>query len=169
LTRRALPLMRRGRRTTIIMMSSLSGLLGLPGSSAYCASKFALEGAAEALRNEVGRFGVWVCLIEPGGFASAMSGKRMIAADYPADSPYVPMLRHLTHAPPAVADPAPVAELVLSIIDDPAPRLRYAAGIQAGQVVARLDTLDDRSRQDYALAVTGLGWWQGGGIEPGGE
>jgi NAD(P)-dependent dehydrogenase (short-subunit alcohol dehydrogenase family) len=165
LTRRALPLMRRGRGTTIVMVSSLSGLLGLPGSSAYCASKFALEGAAEALRNEVGRFGIRVSLIEPGGFASAMSSKRVLAADYPADSPYGPMLRHLARARPASADPTPVAELVLEIIDSPAPRLRYAAGKQAVEVVARLATLDDEGRQAYARAVTDLGWWHEGGVE----
>jgi NAD(P)-dependent dehydrogenase (short-subunit alcohol dehydrogenase family) len=163
LTRCALPLLRRGPGTTIVMVSSLSGLLGLPGSSAYCASKFALEGAAEALRNEVGRFGVRVSLIEPGGFASAMSRKRVLAADYPPDSLYRPMLEHLAGAAPSLADPAPVAELVLSIIESPAPRLRYAAGDQAVDVVARLATLDDESRQRYARAVTDLDWWHEGG------
>jgi NAD(P)-dependent dehydrogenase (short-subunit alcohol dehydrogenase family) len=165
LTRCALPLLRRGRGTTIVMVSSLSGLLGLPGSSAYCASKFALEGAAEALRNEVGRFGVRVSLIEPGGFASAMSSKRALAADYPADGPYAPMLRHLARARPASADPTPVAELVLEIIDSPAPRLRYAAGKQAVEVVARLATLQDEGRQAYARTVTGLDWWHAGGAQ----
>ena len=165
LTRRALPLMRRGRDTTIVMVSSLSGLLGLPGSGAYCASKFALEGAAEALRNEVGRFGVRVSLIEPGGFASAMSSKRVPAADYPADSPYGPMLRHLAQARPAIADPTPVAELVLEIINSAAPRLRNAAGKQAIEVVARLAALDDAGRQAYARAVTDLDWWHGGGAQ----
>jgi NAD(P)-dependent dehydrogenase (short-subunit alcohol dehydrogenase family) len=160
LTRHALPLMRRGPRSTIVMISSLSGLLGLPGSSAYCASKFALEGAAEALRHEVRRFGVRVSLVEPGGFASAMSGKRALGATYPPDSPYLPMLKHLAAAPPSLADPAPVAKLVLSIIESPAPRLRYAAGNQAVEVVARLATLDDESRQAYARAVTDLDWWQ---------
>jgi NAD(P)-dependent dehydrogenase (short-subunit alcohol dehydrogenase family) len=168
LTRRALPLMRRGSCSTIVMVSSLSGLLGLPGSSAYCASKFALEGAAEALRNEVGRFGVRVALVEPGGFASAMSGKRALAADYPVNSPYAPMLRHLARAPPATADPKAVAELVLDIIESSAPRLRYAAGNQAVEVVARLATLDDDGRQAYARAVSDLGWWHRGAA-PGSE
>jgi NAD(P)-dependent dehydrogenase (short-subunit alcohol dehydrogenase family) len=168
LTQRALPLMRRGRGTTIVMVSSLSGLLGLPGSSAYCASKFALEGAAEALRNEVGRFGVRVSLIEPGGFASAMSSKRVLTADYPPDSLYLPMLEHLAQGRPAIADPTPVAELVLEIIDSPAPRLRYAAGKQAVEVVERLGALDDESRQRYARAVMDLDWWHEGGT-PGSE
>jgi hypothetical protein len=38
--------------------------------------------------------------------------------------------------------------------------LRHAAGTQAIAVVARLATLDDRDRQEYAREVTGLGWWQ---------
>jgi NAD(P)-dependent dehydrogenase (short-subunit alcohol dehydrogenase family) len=164
LTRHALPVMRRGRRSTIVMVSSLSGLLGLPGSSAYCASKFALEGAAEALRHEVGRFGVRVSLIEPGGFASAMSGKRVLAPDYPPHSPYLSMLTHLAAAPPSLADPTPVAILVLSIIESPAPRLRYAAGNQAIEVVARLAMLDDESRQAYARAVTDLDRWHEGEV-----
>ncbi len=160
LTRRALPLMRKGHQATIVMVSSLSGLLGLPGSSAYCASKFALEGATEALRNEVDRFGVRVCLIEPGGFASAMSSKRILPVDYPQSSPYLPMLKHLAQARPALADPTPVAELILEIIESAAPRLRYAAGEQAREVISRLAALDDAARQRYARAVTDLDWWQ---------
>jgi hypothetical protein len=41
--------------------------------------------------------------------------------------------------------------------------LRYAAGNQAVEVVARLATLEDESRQRYARAVTDLDWWHEGG------
>lgn len=164
LTRSALPLMRRSRHSTIIMISSLSGLLGLPGSGAYCASKFALEGAAEALRNEVARFGVRVALIEPGAYATAMGGKRGVAADYPPSSPYLPMLEHLAQAPAALAEPSPVADLILEVIESCAPRLRYAAGEQARQVCAHLTSLDDTARQRYARTVTDLEWWYEGGF-----
>jgi NAD(P)-dependent dehydrogenase (short-subunit alcohol dehydrogenase family) len=167
LTRLALPLMRRKRRGVIVMISSLSGLIGLPGSSAYCASKFALEGAAEALRNEVGRFGVGVALIEPGAYSSAMSGKRGLPADYPRASPYRPMLEHLGRAPAPAADASPVADLVLEVIESAAPHLRYPAGDQARAVVAHLATLDDSARQRYARSVAGLDWWHDG--EPGGR
>ena len=50
LTRTFLPLMRRNRGGVIVMVSSLSGLIGLPFDGAYAASKFALEGASESLR-----------------------------------------------------------------------------------------------------------------------
>jgi NAD(P)-dependent dehydrogenase (short-subunit alcohol dehydrogenase family) len=166
LTRLALPLMRQGRGGTVVMLSSLSGLIGLPGSSAYCASKFALEGAAEALRNEVGRFGIGVALIEPGAFATAMSAKRRMPAHYPPSSPYRAMLEHLAGAASSGADAAPVADLILEVIESGAPQLRYPAGAQARTVVARLATLDDPGRQRYARTVTDLEWWHHGSPGP---
>jgi NAD(P)-dependent dehydrogenase (short-subunit alcohol dehydrogenase family) len=166
LTRAALPLMRTQDRSVIVMISSLSGLLGLPGSSAYCASKFALEGASESLRNEVGRFGIGVALIEPGGYATAMGAKRRLPANYPIASAYRPMVEQLVHANQASADPIAVAELVRFVIEAGAPQLRYAAGAQAEQVVAHLATLDDAARQRYARAVTDLEWWDAGASHP---
>jgi NAD(P)-dependent dehydrogenase (short-subunit alcohol dehydrogenase family) len=166
LTRLALPLMRRGRRSVIVMVSSLSGLIGLPGSSAYCASKFALEGATEALRNEVGRFGVGVALIEPGAFATAMSAKRRLSPHYPPSSPYRAMLEPLARAAAPEADASPVAELILEVIESGAPLLRYPAGAQARAVVAHLGTLDGSGRERYARTVTDLEWWHDGAPGP---
>jgi NAD(P)-dependent dehydrogenase (short-subunit alcohol dehydrogenase family) len=166
LTRLALPLMRRGRRGIVVMVSSLSGLIGLPGSSAYCASKFALEGATEALRNEVGRFGIGVALIEPGAFATAMSAKRRLPPHYPPSSPYWPMLEHLARAASPEADASPVAELILEVIESGAPQLRYPAGAQARAVVAHMGSLDDSARERYARGVADLDWWHHGGPGP---
>lgn len=58
------------RRGTIVGVSSTAGYRGLPGRSAYSASKFALQGWLESLRTELLRSGVnvmWVC---PGFTAS---------------------------------------------------------------------------------------------------
>ena len=162
LTRVALPLLRETQPATIVMVSSLSGLLGVPGSSAYCASKFALEGATEALRNEVGRFGIRVALVEPGAYLTGMSNKRSLPSNYPRSSPYLPMLEHLARAAPPIADPTPVAELIVAVIDTGAPRLRYAAGEQARTVVDHLAELNDTQRQQYARTVTDLDWWHAG-------
>ncbi|WP_018234881.1 SDR family oxidoreductase [Ensifer sp. BR816] len=46
------PAMVRRRSGHIVMISSGSGLIGIYGYTAYCASKFALRGFAEALRSE---------------------------------------------------------------------------------------------------------------------
>ncbi|EIJ66372.1 short chain dehydrogenase domain protein [Candidatus Nitrosopumilus salaria BD31] len=60
------PIMRNQKSGIIVNISSVVGRLGLPGSSAYISTKFALEGLSECLRYELGQFGVKTTLIEPG-------------------------------------------------------------------------------------------------------
>ena len=73
LTRDCLPMMRRCGGGVIIMVSSLSGLIGLPFDGAYAASKFALEGATESLRYELAPLGIRVALIQPGAYATTLA------------------------------------------------------------------------------------------------
>lgn len=49
-------------------MSSVAGVRGTPGYSAYSASKWAMEGFAESLSHEVAPFGIRVLIVQPGGF-----------------------------------------------------------------------------------------------------
>ncbi|HEY0798183.1 MAG TPA: SDR family oxidoreductase, partial [Candidatus Baltobacteraceae bacterium] len=68
-TRAFLPLLRRSRGR-VINISSIAGKCSVPFVGAYAASKFALEGASDALRLELAPFGVRVILIEPGAVAT---------------------------------------------------------------------------------------------------
>ncbi|HEX6094709.1 MAG TPA: SDR family oxidoreductase [Thermoanaerobaculia bacterium] len=65
-TQAVLPRMLARRSGTIVNVSSITGLMGFSRMSAYCASKFALTGFTEALRDEVLGSGVRVALICPG-------------------------------------------------------------------------------------------------------
>ena len=65
-TQAVLPRMLARRRGTIVNVSSITGLRGYARMSAYCASKFALTGFTEALRDEVLGSGVRVALVCPG-------------------------------------------------------------------------------------------------------
>lgn len=65
LTRQLLPLLRKNQGR-ILNISSVVGYLGVPFTSMYASSKFALEGFTESLAFELEPFGVQVCLIEPG-------------------------------------------------------------------------------------------------------
>jgi NAD(P)-dependent dehydrogenase (short-subunit alcohol dehydrogenase family) len=68
-TRAFLPILQRQDSGVIVNVSSVFGLVGIPGQSAYCASKFAVRGFTDALRQELrlARSGVSVCVVHPGG------------------------------------------------------------------------------------------------------
>ena len=63
-TQAVLPRLRESRGR-IVFVSSLSGRVATPMTGAYNASKFALEGMADALRMELRPWGVRVVLVEP--------------------------------------------------------------------------------------------------------
>lgn len=70
-THAALPHLK-ASRGRIAAVSSLSGLLGVPGRSAYAASKFAMTGFFEALRAELRSSGVSVTIAYPGAVATQL-------------------------------------------------------------------------------------------------
>ena len=61
-----LPALKQQDHSNIIMMSSIAGLRGDRKGTIYSASKFALRGFAQALRDESARSGVHVTVINPG-------------------------------------------------------------------------------------------------------
>ena len=67
-TRAVLPVLRRQRSGHIVQMSSVNGVIPVPGGSAYTGTKFALDGMSEALAAEVAHLGIRVTIVEPGAF-----------------------------------------------------------------------------------------------------
>lgn len=57
----------RASRGSLVNISSLFGLIGVAGQAHYCASKFAVRGFSEALRQELKADGVHVACVHPGG------------------------------------------------------------------------------------------------------
>jgi NAD(P)-dependent dehydrogenase (short-subunit alcohol dehydrogenase family) len=76
-TRAFLQTFRSQRSGAIVNISSLGGQLSVAGFGAYSASKFALEGASEALAQELRPFGVKVLIVEPGQFRTDLAGNAM--------------------------------------------------------------------------------------------
>lgn len=74
--RAVLSILRQQGGGRIIMYSSINGLLAVPYQSAYTAAKHAVEGYAEALAMETRRFGIRVCLVEPGDHRSGSDAYR---------------------------------------------------------------------------------------------
>ena len=89
LTRAVLPGMRAKRSGHVINVSSVAGLVGLPGSGYYAASKHAVEGWSDALAAEVKPLGIKVTCVEPGPFRTDFAGRSLrqtpnLIADYAA-------------------------------------------------------------------------------------
>jgi short-subunit dehydrogenase len=63
-----LPFMRQRGKGHIINVTSMGGLMTMPGISLYCGSKFALEGISSSLGKELKSFGIFVTALEPGQF-----------------------------------------------------------------------------------------------------
>ncbi|HEX3582280.1 MAG TPA: SDR family NAD(P)-dependent oxidoreductase, partial [Thermoanaerobaculia bacterium] len=64
-TQAVLPQMLERREGAIVVVSSITGIMGYASMGGYCASKFALNGFAEALRSEVIGRGVRVSMVCP--------------------------------------------------------------------------------------------------------
>ncbi len=137
LTRRVLPAMRARREGRIITISSVGGMMAMPTMAVYSASKFALEGATEALWYEVRPWGVHVSLVQPGfihssGFEHVRMTRQSAYALKRADDPYHQHYAHMapfiarvmTHTP---ATPQSVAAAVLRTLRRKNPPLRVPA------------------------------------------
>ncbi|WP_095587383.1 SDR family NAD(P)-dependent oxidoreductase [Actibacterium ureilyticum] len=70
LTNQVIPAMRAQGHGRIINCSSVLGLVGMKWRGAYVATKFALEGMTDVLRQEMDGTGIRVSLIEPGPIAT---------------------------------------------------------------------------------------------------
>jgi NAD(P)-dependent dehydrogenase (short-subunit alcohol dehydrogenase family) len=76
-TQAALPILRQQRSGWIVQVSSIGGLAAFPLTGIYHASKWALEGFSETLRQEAEPFGIKVLMVEPSGFRTDWAGSSM--------------------------------------------------------------------------------------------
>ncbi len=84
-----LPTMRAQGSGHLVVVSSIGGVIGLPFQAYYSASKFALEGWAEALAYEVAPLGIQVSLVQPGNVRTEFTERRrVVGSDVPAAAAY---------------------------------------------------------------------------------
>ncbi len=176
LSRQVLPHMREQNGGYIIMISSLSGIAGLAGDVSYTGSKFALEGATEALRHEVDRWGIKVALVqaalyETNIFAPNLPTDSILPVDYPAESPYKTLvetklegLRSKIHD---ALDPGIVGDLLVKIANSDGTQLRWPADDLSKMVLGALFGKNDTERDTFLRGAAGTEWWSEGKDGPG--
>ncbi len=141
LTCRVIPAMRARGEGRIIQNSSILGLVAMPFRGAYNASKFALEGLSDTLRQELSGTGIHVVLIEPGPILSRFRANALAAfrrhvdpaAGFHAQT-YRAMLERL-EAEGAVAPftlpPEAVVRQLVRALEARRPRTRYPVTVPA--------------------------------------
>ncbi|MFT4820996.1 MAG: NAD(P)-dependent dehydrogenase (short-subunit alcohol dehydrogenase family) [Candidatus Azotimanducaceae bacterium] len=135
-----LPSMRENGKGDIVNISSIVGVLATPNQIAYSASKYAVEGATEALAHEVYRFGVRVYCVEPGVVATNIFDNSADSTRYDKTSPYQPIMRRngklYAAGFKAPAVPQQVADAVLTAITQPTYQFRWPVGVDAAGICA---------------------------------
>ncbi len=141
-----LPHMRARKSGKIVNISSVGGKFALPLGGWYHASKFALEGYSDALRNEVRQFGIDVIVIEPGGIASEWEGIAGEGAErHSGHGAYAEMVAKFRKMqgrklPP----PSVVSDLVVRALQARRPAARYSGGLMARPLLLLRRHLSDR-------------------------
>ncbi|KJV35694.1 oxidoreductase [Luteibacter yeojuensis] len=157
--RAVLPAMRQRKAGTVINISSLGGLLALPATGYYHATKYAIEALSESLALEAAPLGLHVLIVEPGALRTAWAGSSMaesgcVIADY---APTAGKRRETTKASSGKqpGDPARAAQAIIEAVNATEPPLRLLLGASAVDVAReRFSTLKKNAEQWAWLSKT---------------
>jgi NAD(P)-dependent dehydrogenase (short-subunit alcohol dehydrogenase family) len=135
MTRDLLPTLRAQGSGHILNLTSIGGLVAVGGFGPYCASKFALEGWSEALRDEVAPLGIRVTIVEPGAFRTEFAGDKNMRPAHPIEA-YRPVIKPIEdylygNAGKQPGDPGKAAEAMIQVVESDAPPLRLLLGSDA--------------------------------------
>jgi NAD(P)-dependent dehydrogenase (short-subunit alcohol dehydrogenase family) len=139
-TRAVLPVLRAQRSGLVVTISSTAGLIGQEFTSAYAASKFALEGWMESLAPEVAPFGVRTLVVEPGFFRTDLltpestTWAELSVDDYAEQSAQTKAAWQSMNGQQG-GDPAKLATALVTVVNTDAPPARWVAGADAIEAV----------------------------------
>lgn len=135
MTRAFLPLLQASRDARIVNLSSVFGLIAVPGQTAYCASKFAVRGFSESLRHELAGTPVGVTVVHPGGVATAIADSARLPAGVNSEDHAVQReaFKALLTMPPETA-----GEIIVRGVERRKPRVIVGRDARFAAVVERL-------------------------------
>ena len=158
-TKAVLPGMRERGSGTIVNVSSVGGRMAYPLGTPYHMSKWAVEGASEALHYELRTLGIAVRIVEPGGVDTEFSGRSFEASfdgSVPAYQPLVDILVGALSAdgddrPTSAMTPEACAAVIWEATTHEGDTMRFVAGEGAKGLLAQRYS----AQQDEAF-LTGM-------------
>ena len=158
-TRAVLPVMRRQRSGQVVTISSTAGVVASEFTSAYAASKFALEGWMEALRPELAPYGITTTIVEPGFFRTKLLEKESTTLPALSIDDYAERTRQILPVWEAMngkqsGDPAKLARALVTLLDSPQSPERWVAGADAvGMITQKADGLRQQASASPELST----------------
>jgi NAD(P)-dependent dehydrogenase (short-subunit alcohol dehydrogenase family) len=145
-THAVLPHFRERRSGHVVNLSSIGGLIGIPGFGIYNSTKFAVEGLSEALAAEVAPLGIRVTIVEPGPFRTnflagslVLTGRTLADYDQTAGRTRAGAMERNGNQP---GDPVRAAEAIIQAVTSENPPLHLLLGKFAYEhATAKLDNL----------------------------
>lgn len=130
-----MPLLKKERRAHIVNTSSVFGLVGVVGQTAYCASKFAVRGFTESLRHELERTNIFVTSVHPGGIKTAIAKRAKLGARAKA-SLYPDSVSRFDRV--ATTTPEEAAARILKGVEKYEPRILIGRDCKQADILQRL-------------------------------
>lgn len=143
----------RASRGRLIAVTSVGGVIGQPFNDAYCAAKFAVEGLMESLAPVARAAGVLVSVIEP-GFVQTEFVNNIGLDVMPVSAPYAEMreqyFRRVRERLPLGQSADDVGRVVVEVLHDPSPKLRYQTSPNSAALVgSKLTDLNGEAVQSF--------------------
>jgi NAD(P)-dependent dehydrogenase (short-subunit alcohol dehydrogenase family) len=151
-TRAVLPHLRGQKSGHIVNLSSIGGLVGLPGWGIYNSTKFAVEGISEALAAELTPLGIRVTVVEPGPFRTDFLGGSLAETDKKLPDYETSVGKTRTYATERngrqQGDPALAAEAIIKAVTAENPPLHLPLGAMAFE---RANAKFDEMKKEFAV------------------
>jgi NAD(P)-dependent dehydrogenase (short-subunit alcohol dehydrogenase family) len=149
-TRAVLRVMREQRSGHVVTISSLAGFAGGAYTSAYAASKFAVDGWMESLAAEIEPFGIHVTVVNPGFFRTELLTRESTNYAEPKVEDYAERSAAMRGFFERMngkqgGDPAKLAQALVTIAALEQPPFRFIAGADA--IAVAEEKLAERQRQ----------------------
>ncbi len=156
--RAVLPPMRAAGGGMIVNVGSIVGRVAPPFQPFYAATKHAIEAVTDSVHFETSRFGIRVCVVEPGRIPTEF-GSNLVSERAPDGSPYRPLAREFEAGWAAIpgrerlATPDDVAEVILVATDPESPR-HLPAGDDSRLLIEQRESLDREAFETYFRQIT---------------
>jgi NAD(P)-dependent dehydrogenase (short-subunit alcohol dehydrogenase family) len=159
----------RASQGRLLFITSMSGKIAMPFLAAYTASKYAMEGAADIMRQESAGDGVKVILVEPGGVRTSMVSDQIalckkLEAALTSDQAarYGALYKGFAAAAQAGYDgtgggstPEQVAAVIVGALAADEPETRYIVGEGAKQLLGARAAMGDKEIDGMLAAFFG--------------